>query len=94
MNVHVSRNVSAERIMTLSPGLYTIAEVAEMESDGNITIISSGALELCDITIIPIYPSTNPGSIVLSILYKAGCMTLIIIMQNFHLSATFLRGQN
>ena len=67
MNVHLSRNII--RVVTLSPGFYTIAEVAEVESDGNVTIIRSEvALELFDIVITPIHHSTNPGSVILSIL--------------------------
>ena len=60
LNIHVSRNVSIERISNLSPGLYTITEVAEVESDGNVTILrSEEALELFDVVIIT--HSTSPG---------------------------------
>ena len=63
MNVHIDRNILTEMIKNLSSGLYTIIEVAEVERDGNVTILRiGGALQLYDLEIItPIPPSTNSG---------------------------------
>lgn len=52
-----------KRKKTLPSGLYTIIEVAEVERDGNVTILRiGGALQLYDLEIIiSIPPSTNSG---------------------------------
>lgn len=62
MNVHMDRNNLTEMLAlkNLSSGLYTIIEVAEVERDGNMTILRiGGALQLYDVEIITPHPPTT-----------------------------------
>ena len=60
MMITISRN-DPQTIIHLQPGLYTVREVAEVESDGQVTIHGRADVTVLELVITEPAPTTTPG---------------------------------